>query len=1636
MQHIPKALYSNFDNRYNLNQLEDLDLSSDFIATIKAQAQSVACLVHKHFLKKREGGWQFSDDLPTLVQQQEQNPEFQDVQFGEGEAFRNEYAAGFGTAFLVGKQLALTAAHCVCQMDSGELNTRLIQATRLVFGFHDVKKNRYDYFFKENQVFKVTVIAHQYFRLRGKNTGFSEWTDWALLKLDKEVSYPPLPLNLTEKISNNIELYMLGHPNGLPLKLTYNGRVRGNAEADFFDCDLDAFAGNSGSFVANKSTHEVEGILCDGTKDYEITQDYRGSGKIRIQACRITKSMIAQNKIGQRLENCQRMHVLRHLLDESLLGLEGVERPINASQLIIQSLKTCYKGRNTIPRLLGEALPIAEIYTELVLLHNNKEEDKKEEKKAFEEHRINSWEDIHASKKPIELNALFKTQEGKTPNRLIILGRAGIGKSTLCQHIAHQWAEDKLWREKFHALFWIPLRKLQNIHSAETVASFLFRTCCQEKDQKLYVKDIADYLKHNAERVLFVLDGLDEIAFEKNSLQKKIVDELLQFPHWIITSRPHAAHRVQADATIENVGFATKTINFYIQKSFPSSAQALIQKIRQNPIVFGLCHIPINLELVCSILKKSRGDISLIRSMTGLYEELTLILQKRFLEKIGRPEVWEYTQGDLKRDSQINQIFNLLESIAWTGMQQRQLYFSFNHGKMEEIYYSYPPTEERTELFTQACTASGFLLSTGDSEQFLHNEYSFLHLTFQEFFAARYLVRLLQDKAFEAVKCIKAVKFDPRYKVVMWFVAGLLRNEGGDFENLNEFFEILDSPKDHVGFYSTLLKVHCLEECGWQSRLKKIESYKQAIEFWREKITFKPWLDPMIKHVMETCEISPQGAKQFLIPKFNCFLSTKNEDVKKNIIKTLGQIGQTDPQLILPLLINTLKNNNYLNLRLRKDIAKALGQIGQAHPDAAIPLLMHVFKDANDKDEQAAIEIKALDPLDDYLNPRPWISEAAIIALGQIGQTHLESILPFIAGIFKNNNFAVTEAAIKALGQIGQIHPKAVMPLLGDILKNYNYDVKKVIAKAIDPRGCPFSESMIHNNLKNYIRTVKEMTVDTLTKIGQFHPEAVISLLANAFKEADLDIKKAVISAFDHLSQICPGPIIPLLIDAFKDERIRENVVKTLDRLSQTYPETIIPLLTDALKDANDQVRRAAVDVFYRLSQTYPESIVPFPLLANSIKDRDSQVRKTALQTLGQLAKTHPESIVSFIPLLKVALKDKDTFVGEQAAKTLGKLGQIHPKHIIPLLADALQYEDWTKKGAAEALCLIGKNHPESITLLIPLLTNILKDMYMTKTLTKALAQLNPTYPEVFLPLLVNALQKGNYESCQAIAKALCQICQTYLEPVIYLLTYALKDENDSFKRAAVTKALGSIGQTFPQATLPLLADLLKDKDTLVRKAAAEAFGKIGQTHPKSAIPWLSAAIKDKEGQVRVTAAEALGKIIQIDPESIIPLFEHAHEDGFWHVMRSAAYALKTCDLSSHLKSNPNLLHNFYKSFETLLPTFESCLLNSTPLSALIACHKEDPNQSIYVLAITVKCIQENQAIFQQDDCLCFYEQGKFCKIQFQKVKESLLQIENLAKEYPEFLKSPQKIEAISSKDQTKPIIKIDDSQSSTCLIQ
>lgn len=199
---------------------------------------------------------------------------------GEQERFLNEPIAGIGTAFLLRKRHAMTAAHCLCKTGSNALDQKDIGALFLVFGYRMKDETTCKGTFKGKNVYQIrSVVAHKFQRLGG-------WEDWAVVELDRDVvERTPLKLHF-EAINKDISLYMLGHPTGLPLKFTGNALVKESTHPNRFAADLDAFAGNSGSPVFDLS-HRVVGILIEGQKDYEVTSDYRGTGERRVQASKV-----------------------------------------------------------------------------------------------------------------------------------------------------------------------------------------------------------------------------------------------------------------------------------------------------------------------------------------------------------------------------------------------------------------------------------------------------------------------------------------------------------------------------------------------------------------------------------------------------------------------------------------------------------------------------------------------------------------------------------------------------------------------------------------------------------------------------------------------------------------------------------------------------------------------------------------------------------------------------------------------------------------------------------------------------------------------------------------------------------------------------------------------------------------------------------------------------------------------------------------------------------------------------------------------------------------------------------------------------------------------------------------------------
>lgn len=184
----------------------------------------------------------------------------------EGTRFEDQPIGAFCSGFLVGDDIIVTAGHCVEQF--------INNPDKIVFVF--------DYKMTSKDIAKTVIpqddvyFGKEIISWKLENRG----DDYAIVRLDRPVvNRDPLTVS-REKVGWRDSVYMLGHPSGLPMKYTDNAKVTKNWPTEYFEADLDAFGGNSGSAVFNDDG-EVVGILVRGWSDF-TRNNRKGCNECRV----------------------------------------------------------------------------------------------------------------------------------------------------------------------------------------------------------------------------------------------------------------------------------------------------------------------------------------------------------------------------------------------------------------------------------------------------------------------------------------------------------------------------------------------------------------------------------------------------------------------------------------------------------------------------------------------------------------------------------------------------------------------------------------------------------------------------------------------------------------------------------------------------------------------------------------------------------------------------------------------------------------------------------------------------------------------------------------------------------------------------------------------------------------------------------------------------------------------------------------------------------------------------------------------------------------------------------------------------------------------------------------------------------
>lgn len=212
---------------------------ANFINKINQQSESVCILIDRHSLKEYDENHYKINFLKSFT---EENPEIC-IPFN----FGDEARLSGSTGFLIADNIIITVEHA---LDCSNYTDK-----RIIFNFNTSMSKGKGVIPKSDVYFIKRIIDQRY------NPGNS-YRDSTIAELDRpRASSSPLIYDNTSNITNGAELYMLGHPLGLPLRLSSNGKVIDDSNKTMIRCDLDSFKGNSGSPVFSKETGNVIGIL-------------------------------------------------------------------------------------------------------------------------------------------------------------------------------------------------------------------------------------------------------------------------------------------------------------------------------------------------------------------------------------------------------------------------------------------------------------------------------------------------------------------------------------------------------------------------------------------------------------------------------------------------------------------------------------------------------------------------------------------------------------------------------------------------------------------------------------------------------------------------------------------------------------------------------------------------------------------------------------------------------------------------------------------------------------------------------------------------------------------------------------------------------------------------------------------------------------------------------------------------------------------------------------------------------------------------------------------------------------------------------------------------------------------------------
>ena len=213
-------------------------------------------------------------------------------------------------------------------------------------------------------------------------------------------------------------------------------------------------------------------------------------------------------------------------------------------------------------------------------------------------------------------------------HQMFISGEAGSGKTTLLNKITQDWAkkrEDIKILLQFDFVFLVKLSQISTLK----LSSF----CLQQYFKKYFLSELSFNKIVQKKKVLFVLDGLDELNSNNQDLKNLLEGTLYQSSSFLVTSRPGVEYKGSFHNNFSIRGLSEKNVDYFLGQFRKVSNTASLLPHLNHPIR-SLLKVPIFLWFYALLHEELSIDKHEALTRTQLYTLIVDALKKKCLNRV------------------------------------------------------------------------------------------------------------------------------------------------------------------------------------------------------------------------------------------------------------------------------------------------------------------------------------------------------------------------------------------------------------------------------------------------------------------------------------------------------------------------------------------------------------------------------------------------------------------------------------------------------------------------------------------------------------------------------------------------------------------------------------------------------------------------------------------------------------------------------------------------------------------------------------------------------------------------------------------------------------------------------------------